>query len=79
MEWADCGCCWPQKPKVRKAADWLILGSPGEPDEPVTPFWYVEIGGWPQGHFDSWDSALCAAGRYLRDEDYHWRRDPEAL
>jgi hypothetical protein len=69
-EWADCSCCWPQKPFIRKAVGWVILGSPqrGTEDEEIPPFWYLDIGGWPKGHYDTWGDALKAAGRYLESE-----------
>lgn len=64
IAWADCSCCWPQKPKVRKAIGWYVV----DPDEPIDPFWYLEIGGWPKGNFETWEQAMKAAGRYLKSE-----------
>ena len=70
MNWADCSCCWPQKPFIRKAVGWTLLGSRerNEPDEEVPPFWYYEVGGWPRGHYDTWEAAMRGAGRYLERE-----------
>lgn len=63
MIWADCSCCWPQKPFIRKAVGWTVIEKDGE--TPVPPFWYLNIGGWPTGHYDTWADALAAAARYL--------------
>ncbi|WP_186783717.1 hypothetical protein [Streptomyces sp. CBG33] len=62
--WADCLCCWPQKPFIRRAVGWGLVGRPPRP-----PGWYVDIGGWPHGYFASWDEALALALTYLRSED----------
>lgn len=59
MIWADCSCCWPQKPFIRKAVGWKVGGTP------VPPFWYLDIGDWPTGRYDTWADALAAAARYL--------------
>lgn len=65
--WSDCSCCWPQKPFIRKAVGWFIIGNSkkGEPDMPIPPYWYLEIGGWPTGHYGTWEDALRGALRYL--------------
>lgn len=65
MNWADCSCCWPQKPFIRKAIGWTIIGATTPEDAEIPPFWYLDIGGWPRGHYDTWHEALKGAERYL--------------
>lgn len=60
IEWADCSCCYPQKPFIRKAVGWFFI-----PGREVPPFWYVDIGGWPRGCYETWEDALAGARRYL--------------
>jgi hypothetical protein len=67
VDWSDCSCCWPQKPKIKKAIGWSIYNGEGTWEE-VDPFWYLDIGGWPKGQFKSWEEALKGAYRYLRGE-----------
>jgi len=67
-KWADCSCCWPQKPRIRKAIGWSFYGPEGLQEDPLPPFWYMEISGWPRGHFDTWEEALKAAEAYLAGE-----------
>ena len=66
MIFANCHCCYPQKPKVRKAVGWYLWATEeaAEP-EPCPDFWYVEVGGWPKGHYASWERAMEAARLYL--------------
>jgi len=45
----------------------------GDPDKEIPPYWYLEISGWPKGHFDTWAEALKGALRYLESEDAQWR------
>lgn len=62
-QWATCDCCWPQKPFIRKAVGWYHIN--GGPRDTIPPFWYLDLGGWPTGHYDTWEQALYAAGQYL--------------
>lgn len=64
-DWAKCACCYPQKPKVRKAVGWYLIGDGPDQNEPVPDFWYVEVGGWPKGHYATWERAIEAAALYL--------------
>jgi hypothetical protein len=75
MNWADCSCCWPQKPFIRKAIGWTIYEDDPETGEydksrwtEIPPFWHLDISGWPKGHYDTWAEALEAARKYLETE-----------
>lgn len=63
--WADCSCCYPQKPFIKKAEGWVILGDNWTEDEEVPSFWYLEISGWPKGHYATWEDAMQGAREYL--------------
>lgn len=69
MKWADCDCCWPQKPFIRKAVGWKHLGV-AKQNTDVSPFWYVDVGGWPRGHHKTWEKARDAALKYLKGNPY---------
>ncbi|KPC89895.1 hypothetical protein ADL27_38430 [Streptomyces sp. NRRL F-6602] len=71
VDWADCRCCWPQKPAIRKAVGWRRLGKTPDVDEAIPPFWYLKIGPWSRGHYDTWEEARDAAFYYLSDEGAH--------
>jgi hypothetical protein len=62
IQFSRCSCCYPQKPVIRKAVGWYLIA---DTNEPVPPFWYVEIGGWPKGHYATWGRAMEAATLYL--------------
>lgn len=66
MIFSRCSCCYPQKPKVRKAVGWYLWTDGSE--EPIPDFWYVEVGGWPKGSYTTWDRAMEAAALYLKRE-----------
>jgi hypothetical protein len=64
-----CSCCYPQKPRVRKAVGWFVISyDPEFRKTPIPDFWYVEIGGWPKGNYSSWERAMEAATLYLKRE-----------